>query len=83
MSDLKPTPLSIKLIYLKENDCALFIQFELKLQEAVQESLEVEVTVPTPESTAETLDTVTNVLMNRRDYYVSPRRVAKNKDVDQ
>ena len=77
VSDLIPTPLSIKSIHLKENDCMLFIQFELKLGEAAQETLEVKVTVPTPESTEEPLDTVTNVLMNRRDNYVSPRRVAK------
>ena len=83
VSDLILTTLSIKSIHLKENDCALFIQFELKLGEAAQETLEVEVTVPTRESTKEPLDTVTNVLMNRRDYYVSPRRVAKNKVVEQ
>ena len=83
VSDLMPTPLSIKSIHLKENGCALFIQFELKLGKAAQETLEVEVTVSSPESTEETLDTVTNVLMNRRDYYVSPRRVAKNKVVEQ
>ena len=51
VSDLMPTPLSIKSIHLKENDCALFIQFELKLGEAAQETLAVEVTVPTSEST--------------------------------
>ena len=72
-----PTPLSTKSIHLKENDCALFIQFELKLGEAAQETLEVEVTVPSPESTEEPLDTVTNVLMNRRDCYVSPPASSK------
>ena len=79
VSDLMPAPLSIKMADLKENNCALFVQFECDLKPVVDEAVVEVANTEADGSSSSTiqdepleLDAITNVLMNKNNHYVSP-----------
>ena len=72
LTDLMPGPLELSLCDLKENDCALFIQFELlpviSDSPGVEDTPEISTNLSEDATQSEQLDSVTEVLMNRRNH---------------
>ena len=86
LSDLMPAPLELSLSDLKENDCALFIQFELLpviTAPGVEGNSETSSNLSEDLTQSEELDSVTNVLMNRRNHYPEENPNTKYGDIKQ
>ena len=86
-SDLIPAPISMCLHDGRDNDSSLYIQFELqrrKNNECVPgDSVRMEETKETVEPNKEHIDTITNVLMNRKNSYVNPKPNTTHRDNQQ
>ena len=78
--ELMPAPMSLKLYDIKENHSSLYIQYDLKPKRVETEST-VEDEGEHPAS--DPLDSITNVLMNRKNCYVSPKSSTNHQDVQQ
>lgn len=87
LSDLMPGPLELSLCDLKENDSALFIQFELMPvipSPSVEDTLQTTTSNQSEDVTqSKELDLVTAVLMHRRNHYPKGRPNAKYGDKKQ